>query len=196
MRPEPKKNHPVDQILRDVDAQINFPFDPDQWQKLANKLDKNPPATQAPDAAPAAGSAWIPGWSLLSTGIIITLVVFLFSLGQKQVSSSPVHDSLQINHHTGQYTKNQNPKAESPETAGGQREKSAGALPTKSYPRPTAPIETPSSTDFYQSKQTLDTADSAVIPAQEKEESLIQTRDTSEIQEEVPRSKKKRHIIW
>jgi hypothetical protein len=196
MRPEHKKNPPVDQILRDVDAQIHFPFDPDHWQKLASKLDKNPPAAQAPDTAPAAGSARIPGWSLLSAGIIITLVVLLFSVGQKQASSSPVPDSLPMNHRAFQNTHSQNPTSDNPETTGGQREKTDVALPTKSYSRPTSPIETPSGTDFYQNKQTLDTADSAVIPALEKEESLIQTRDTSEIQEEVPRTKKKRHIIW
>ena len=196
MRPEHKYNPPVDQILRDVDAQINFPFDPDHWQKLASKLDRNPSAAQAPDAAPAAGSARIPGWSLLSAGIIITLVVFLFSVGQKQASSSPVPDSLPMNHRVFQNTHSQNPTSDNPETTGGQREKTKVSPPAKGDYRPTTPNETPSNTEFYQNEQAPDMTDSAVIPAQEKEEHLIQSRDTNEIREEVPRTKKKRHIIW
>jgi hypothetical protein len=91
----PQNSNKVDQYIQQLEQQMEFPFDNQHWQKLADALDQKQIPVSKTDAIPAAGSSSFALGKILLVGSVIVLIGSFFWQQYSSIASNG-HNAYKI----------------------------------------------------------------------------------------------------
>jgi hypothetical protein len=84
----PQNSNKVDQYIQQLEQQMDFPFDNQHWQKLADALDQKQTPASKTEAIPAPGSSSFALGKILLVGSVIVLIASFFWQQYSSIASN------------------------------------------------------------------------------------------------------------